>query len=115
MKHRGAVNSAQFSPDGQRVVTASFDKTARLWNAENGQPIDKPMEHEKEVVSAQFSPDGQRVITVSEDDTARLWDARTCREIGVPMDFVIHSAQFSPDGNGWWPRHGVTPRGSGMG
>jgi WD40 repeat protein len=33
MKHESAVTSAQFSPDGQRVVTASVDTTARLWNA----------------------------------------------------------------------------------
>jgi hypothetical protein len=32
MKHEDDVTSAQFSPDGQRVVTASFDKTARLWD-----------------------------------------------------------------------------------
>jgi WD40 repeat protein len=32
MEHYGAVNSAQFSPDGQRVVTASRDNTARLWD-----------------------------------------------------------------------------------
>jgi len=32
MKHEGEVRSAQFSPDGQRVVTASH-KTARLWDA----------------------------------------------------------------------------------
>ena len=33
MAHGGWVNSASFSPDGQRVVTASQDKTARVWNA----------------------------------------------------------------------------------
>jgi hypothetical protein len=32
MKHEGLVASAQFSPDGQQVVTASYDNTARLWD-----------------------------------------------------------------------------------
>ena len=57
--------SAQFSPDGQRVVTASGDNTARLWDAASGQAISEPMKHEDIVISAQFSPDGQRVVTVS--------------------------------------------------
>ncbi len=42
---RGSINSAQFSPDGQRVVTASDDNTARLWDAANGKPLGEPMKH----------------------------------------------------------------------
>ena len=36
---RDSVTSAAFSPDGRRIVTASADNTARLWDAETGKPI----------------------------------------------------------------------------
>jgi dipeptidyl aminopeptidase/acylaminoacyl peptidase len=100
MKHEDGVRSAQFSPDGQRVVTASEDKTARVWDAASGKPIGEPMEHESEVLSAQFSPDGQRVVTASEDKTARVWDAASGKQVGEPMkhEDIVNSAQFSPDG-----------------
>jgi WD domain, G-beta repeat len=100
MRHDSAIYSAQFSPDGQRVVTASRDKTARVWDAATGKQIGEPMKHEGEVNSAQFSPDGQRVVTASSDKTARVWDAATGKQIGEPMkhEDEVLSAQFSPDG-----------------
>jgi dipeptidyl aminopeptidase/acylaminoacyl peptidase len=100
MKHEDIVRSAQFSPDGQRVVTASKDHTARLWDAASGKPIGEPMKHEDVVNSAQFSPDGLRVVTTLEDKTARLWDSISGKPIGEPLKHadVINSAQFSPDG-----------------
>ena len=70
--HSGAVNSAAFSPDGQRVVTASDDHTVHVWNAGTGQVLAK-----LEGYSAAFSPDGQRVVTASGDKTARVWNAAT--------------------------------------
>ena len=100
MKHDGWVNFAQFSADGQRVVTASRDKTARVWDAATGKAISEPMKHDDEVNSAQFSADGQRVVTASKDKTARVWDAATGKAISEPMkhDDEVNSAQFSADG-----------------
>ena len=95
-----SVYCAQFSPDGQRVVTASKDKTARLWDAATGEALSEPMKHDGEVHSAQFSADGQRVVTASGDKTARLWDVLSGKPIGEPMrhEDTIYSAKFSPDG-----------------
>ncbi|PYL59582.1 MAG: hypothetical protein DMF31_06335, partial [Verrucomicrobia bacterium] len=99
MGHEDVVNSAQFSPDGRRVVTASYDKTARLWDVASGKQIGAPMKHEDTVWSAQFSSDGQRVVTASQDKTARLWDAVNGKPIGETMKHEdnVHFAQFSPD------------------
>jgi hypothetical protein len=77
MKHDGAVWSAQFSPEGQRVVTASYDGTARVWDAATGKALGQPMKHDGPVNAAQFSPEGQRVVTASYDGTARVWDVLT--------------------------------------
>ena len=77
MGHKGPTTSARFSPDRQRVVTASADHTARLWDAVTGKAIGEPMKHDEGVTSAQFSADGQQVLTASADGTARLWDVPT--------------------------------------
>jgi tetratricopeptide (TPR) repeat protein len=68
------VCSAQFSPDGKRIVTASSDNTARVWDAQSGQPLTEPLKHGGVVCSAQFSPDGKRIVTASLDNTAQVWD-----------------------------------------
>lgn len=100
MQHEGPVDSAQFSPDGFRIITVSGE-TARLWDAQSGKQLAEPMKHGYPVYNAQFSPDGNRVVTVAEDNTARLWDARSSKPLGEPMrhDGRILSARFSPDGN----------------
>jgi hypothetical protein len=100
MRHDSAITSARFSSDGQWVVTASADSTARVWHAATGKAIGEPMRHAGTVFSAQFSPDGRRVVTASEDKTARVWDPATGKAIGEPMkhEGAIYSAQFSADG-----------------
>ena len=91
---------AAFSPDGQRIVTASEDKTARVWNAANGQLLAKLEGHTDSVVQAAFSPDGQRIVTASEDKTARVWNAANGQLLAKLEGHtgLVHQAAFSPDG-----------------
>jgi WD40 repeat protein len=51
LEHQAAVASAAFSRYGTRVVTASGDKTARVWDAATGTPVTRPLAHHAEVVS----------------------------------------------------------------
>jgi WD40 repeat protein len=72
--YQSAVSSAAFSADGTRIVTASWDKTARIWDAATGNEIRVLRGHEDFVNSAAFSADGTRIVTASDDSTARIWD-----------------------------------------
>jgi hypothetical protein len=98
--HQHAVRSASFSPDGAHIVTASWDSTARIWDATTGQEIIALRGHKGPVSSASFSPDGARIVTASADRTACLWDATTGQEIIALRGHErwVGSVSFSPDG-----------------
>ena len=100
--HRGAVNVAAFSPDGTHVVTASWDKTARVWDLRDNKPSFVALEgHQGPVNAAAFSPDGTHVVTASFDKTARVWDLRANPPSFVALEghgSSVKSAAFSPDG-----------------
>ncbi len=75
---QGAVASARFSPDGRRVVTSSWDNTARIWNIAGSRAEVKLVGHAGYVNDAVFSPgDGRYVATAGRDNQAILWDAGT--------------------------------------
>src|SRR5262249_41374064 len=74
--HGGAVRSPRVSHDGRRFVTASYDHSARIWDADTGAML-FALAHGDAVLDASFSPDDATVLTASADGTAALWDART--------------------------------------
>jgi len=94
------VNSAKFSADGKRMVTAAWDQ-ARVWDAQTGQPLTVPMQHTGSVTSAEFSSDGRLIVTLCVG-SAWVWDARSGRQLTKiePKNFpaVLNAVQFSPDG-----------------
>jgi WD40 repeat protein len=60
--------SAEFSPDGQRILTASWDRTARLWDAATGRQLTQIKADPYPLQWARFTPDGRRVLTFSLDE-----------------------------------------------
>ncbi|HEY9605503.1 MAG TPA: CHAT domain-containing protein, partial [Allocoleopsis sp.] len=95
--HQDGVNSASFSSDGKLIVTASSDKTARVWDT-SGKLLVELRGHQDGVNSASFSPDGKQIVTTSRDGTARVWDTsgKLLVELKGHQDGV-NSASFSPD------------------
>ncbi len=100
LRHQDMIYRACFSPDGTRVLTASADWTARVWDAATGKPVTPPLRHGSKVYQAAFSPDGRRVVTGSDDNSARVWDAATGKPVTPPLvhDGTVVKAVFSPDG-----------------
>ena len=71
------VNHAAFSPDGSRIVTASSDKIAKVWDAATGTMIHELKGHVGNINHAVFSPDGSRIVTASSD---KKIGRASCRE-----------------------------------
>ncbi len=111
--HQDRINGLALSPEGDRFVTVSRDRTAKLWFFDPMRPPRTlarnpndaiPQSHDDEVLSAAFSPDGKRIVTTSRDSTARLWDAATASPVpNVPPlrhtdGKPVWGAVFSHDG-----------------
>jgi WD40 repeat protein/tRNA A-37 threonylcarbamoyl transferase component Bud32 len=126
LAHDGAVLTSVFSPDGSRVLTASHDKTAVIWDAMTGDRIASLEGHTAVLSKAEFSSDGRLILTVSHggishytyvdpvgqlmttwrsgpygDETVRVWEAATGKSVAVLAGHTaqVTDAGFSPDGS----------------
>ncbi len=87
-----------FSSNRQRIVTASADGTAKVWDI-NGQLLQTLKGHQGSVRYAAFSPDGKRIVTASADGTAKVWDINgQLLQTLKGHQSSVGNAAFSPDG-----------------
>ncbi len=97
--HTKVIYSADFNRSGNLVVTASADKTARVWDTATGAPVRELKGHSDEVNRAVFSPKGDMIATTGDDNAARIWKwpegkALVLRGHNGP----VYDAKFSSDG-----------------
>lgn len=106
--HEGEINSIEFSPDDRRILSASADGTAGMWDAQTGarlqqfppqMPPKKPSALSTTAISnAKFSPDNTMVVTASRNKFATVWDATTGAMIAeFQHEHWVTHAEFSPD------------------
>jgi WD40 repeat protein len=81
--HKATVVAASFSSDGRQVVSASDDRTLRLWQRGSGECVRTFSGHEGHVKCVALSRDGRQVLSGATDTTVRLWDAATGKEMKV--------------------------------
>jgi WD40 repeat protein len=79
--HTDEIWSAVWHGEGSRILTASSDGTARVWDAATGAELLILSGHAGEVRQAVWNGDHSRILTASSDGTARVWDAATGAEL----------------------------------
>ncbi|MFO0590187.1 MAG: hypothetical protein U0441_21775, partial [Polyangiaceae bacterium] len=97
--HTGHVNSIVPFEGGKSFITASDDKTLRVWDTATGASI-VLAGHTDEAWFSAVSPDEKRIVSVSKDLTARLWDRRTGKELAkVSVPNASRQVLFAQDGS----------------
>jgi len=82
--HVAAVMDVEFSPTGEELVSASYDRTVRLWSRMKGHSRD--IYHTKRmqrVFSCKWTPDSKYILSGSDDGNIRLWRANASKREGI--------------------------------
>jgi WD40 repeat protein len=103
------ADQVEFSPDGQKLLTWTSQRTVHLWDVKSGRPLGPPVQYPENVADAHWCPDGRRFLVYStpgdersqEQGTVRVWEVPADRtRIGAPMlhDWQPSYAAFSRNG-----------------
>jgi WD40 repeat protein len=98
--HTATLTGVVFSPDGSRLASASWDKTARVWDTVTGHELRVFSGHNITVRGIAFSPDGKRVATAGANGVIKVWEVETGEEVHTMRGHTtwIHCLAFSADG-----------------
>jgi len=100
--HTETIYSLAYSPDGKQIITGSFDKTIKVWDANSGKEIRTltgPQGHKQMVLGIAVSQDGTLIASGSSDNLANVWDyPMSAPQRKWNLGEVVYSATSTPDG-----------------
>jgi WD40 repeat protein/tetratricopeptide (TPR) repeat protein len=89
--HKDGIYSISWSPNGEEILTSSFDGTLRIWNQGGERAVLKG--HDGYVYEAAFTADGKYVVSRGADRSIAIWDAAS----GKLLNAVKHRSTILPD------------------
>jgi len=70
--HSRGVLSVNFIPDGQTIVSGSYDRTVKVWDVNPGRVLNTFEGHSNGVTSVKFSHNGKTIVSGSNDNTVKV-------------------------------------------
>lgn len=96
--HIGSVNGCEYSPDGKWIVSASLDRTLKVWEATSGAEHLALSGHTGPVLAYGYSPDGKWIVSASSDYTLKVWEVQLGQcVLTYPVDEALFDCAFHPD------------------
>lgn len=79
--HAAEVNALAVTPDSQRLISASRDRTLNIWDIATGKHVRTLIGHTAAVCDAAVTPDAKFIVSGSWDKTLKVWESETGREL----------------------------------
>ncbi|MEG4860948.1 hypothetical protein QUB75_26310 [Microcoleus sp. K1-B6] len=97
--HSG-VQAVAIAPDGKRAISASSDKTLKIWDTDTGRELRTLTGHTGSLRGAAIALDGLRAISALDDNTLKIWDTETGRELQTLTGHTnsVRGVAIAPDG-----------------
>jgi WD40 repeat protein/DNA-binding SARP family transcriptional activator len=98
--HTSDVWDVAFSPDGAQLATASWDGTAKIWDAKTGDELATLQDHQKALQDIAYSPDGSKLATADDEGVVIVWNPNTGEQSARSLGHAggVWKIAFSPDG-----------------
>jgi len=102
--HRDAIYAMAFSPDGQTLATAGYDRVIHLWDVSPGARLAKTprltlKDHSDAIYGLSFHPDGKLLASAGADRAVKVWDVVTGKRLYTLSDATdwVYAVAWSPD------------------